>query len=514
MSVIDQAFVKAYSRRTQVSSTGEPAQQDTDVIASPPDVSINPKSDQSAIVWVDAVADQYLRRDEPHKLTQPQSRSRTGSPTPNGQGPSVDGRARGSRPTSHPAANPSPSTTSPAASGGSRPAPHTRVDSDTRVDAGHVVSAPASATSGTGAPADSARQASHFNSSGEAVCDMLQFATLPWIEASSTLIDTPLNQSVTGPYYSDSVIVQENYLPAAVTPSSPPPTSPTAPSLPTAPLATLSAVVTPEPQSSVVADSVQEPVAKTASPKPGVPSPDTSAPKKTFTPPAVPPFAAVWEVDEFEFSDTVIALFGEASLIKAIGFPLDRAVSEGLQTLLITSIEHGAGRTTVATGIAIAAAAAGLRVAIVDATMATASARASTDGSSLADALNLDIQFGWIEAIRSGISIAETAIHSIEDQLTVLPLVLPMAGLPPTSDEFGRVIQTLRQAFDLIVIDGPPCTEAAFRPLVSHPSGTAAVDAAILVQDMRDASADQANRVMETLRRDGITGLGMVQNFV
>ncbi|HBJ34645.1 MAG TPA: hypothetical protein DDZ51_07760 [Planctomycetaceae bacterium] len=151
---------------------------------------------------------------------------------------------------------------------------------------------------------------------------------------------------------------------------------------------------------------------------------------------------------------------------------------------------------------------------MVDATMATATASATTDGSSLADTLNLDIQFGWIEAVRGGISIAETAIHSIEDQLTVLPLVLPRAGLPPTADEFSRVIQRLRQAFDLIVIDGPPCTEASFRPLVSPSSGSNAIDATILVQDMRQVSADQSSRVMETLRRDGINGLGIVQNFV
>jgi Mrp family chromosome partitioning ATPase len=321
--------------------------------------------------------------------------------------------------------------------------------------------------------------------------DLSHLAILPWIEASSTLLGAPLHHAVTGPYYCDSVILQENYLPitVAAVPMSPEPLA--------------------RPAS---ANQATEPVAAAtvASPQPIV-SPQH---KPLLSPKVAQPFTAVWEVDAFEFSDTVIALFGDVSLIKSIGFPLDRAVSEGLQTLLITSIEPGSGRTTIATGIAIAAATSGLRVALVDASMATAPASASADKSSLADALNLEVQYGWIEAIRGGISIAETAIHSIEDQLTVLPLVVPMAGLPPTSDEFGRMIETLRQSFDLIVIDGPPCAEAAFRPLVSHQSGSTAIDAAILVQDMRHTSADQANRAMETLRRDGITGLGMVQNFV
>lgn len=472
MSVIDKAFVKAYARRTQVSPTSDPLPQAPSSIASPPDVSINPKSEESAIVWVDAVADQYLRRDDSHELPTPQLRTRAGSPEADGQ--SAAGghvRARGSRPVVQPQADLRPAVVA------DRTPSQASAMSDTRLDAGHRVAAPIAIPVST--PEQSKPVPSGFGSNLNIQTapgvEPLQFATLPWIEASSTLVETPLHQAVTGPYYSDSVIIQENYLPTPMA----------APPKPVAPVQHVAAPVQ-----------------------------HVAAPTKPATQPVAQPFAAVWEVDAFEFSDTMIGLFGDAGLIKSIGFPLDRAVSEGLQTLLITSVEQGAGRTTVATGIAIAAATAGLRVALVDATIATALASTSAAGSSLADALNLEIQFGWIEAIRGGISIAETAIHSIEDQLTVLPLVVPRAGLPPTSDEFARVIQTLRQAFDLIVIDGPPCTEAAFRPLVSHGASAAAVDATILVQDMRQASADQADRVMEMLRRDGITGLGMVQNFV
>lgn len=495
MSVIDQAFVKAYSRRNQPSSASEPVQQISGTIVSPPDVSINPQSEESAIVWVDAVADQYLRRDEAHRSNPAQARPGTGLPPASGQSnPSGERRTRGYRPAPAHAAHPSPGVDSDLAT------KRLSTPVEIRQDVGHPIAGPTGiplVTPGQTIPAAIVKS-TKADVNAEPGVDLSQLAILPWIEASSTLLDAPLHHAITGPYYCDSVIVQEHYLPIPVAAVPTPPE----------PLA--------RPAS---ANQVKEPVAAAAatvaaaivaSPQP-IESPQH---KPLFSPKVAQPFTAVWEVDAFEFSDTVIALFGDVSLIKSIGFPLDRAVSEGLQTLLITSIEPGSGRTTIATGIAIAAATSGLRVALVDATMATAPASASADKSSLADALNLEVQYGWIEAIRSNISIAETAIHSIEDQLTVLPLVLPMAGLPPTSDEFGRMIETLRQSFDLIVIDGPPCAEAAFRPLVSHHSGSTAIDAAILVQDMRHTSADQANRVMETLRRDGITGLGMVQNFV
>jgi Mrp family chromosome partitioning ATPase len=501
MSVIDQAFVKAYSRRNQTAAASEPVQQVPDTIVSPPDVSINPQSEESAIVWIDAIADQYLRRDQPHRPHPAQPRPAEVSAKTDGSGnPGGERRTRGTRPTPQaiPPQNPSVAT-DPLTN---RVSPTTA----TRLDDGHPLTGPTviqlTESAKTELPSPAPAQDSDRKAVAEiAHCaDILQFATLPWIEASSTLVETPLHHAITGPYYSDSVIVQENYLPSPVVPAPQPVESTASPTL----------FTKADEPATAAAPAKAEVVIPVEIPKPAA-APELKPSPKQTTP---QPFTAVWEVDGFEFSDTVIALFGDVSLIKSIGFPLDRAVSEGLQTLLITSIEQGAGRTTVATGIAIAAATAGLRVALVDATMATAPVSETQIGSSLADALNLEIQYGWIEAVRGGISIAETAIHSIEDQLTVLPLVVPMAGLPPTSDEFARVVETLRQSFDLIVIDGPPCTEAAFRPLVSHRPGAPSIDAAILVQDMRQASADQANRVMETLRRDGITGLGMVQNFV
>src|SRR5690606_28671123 len=135
------------------------------------------------------------------------------------------------------------------------------------------------------------------------------------------------------------------------------------------------------------------------------------------------------------------------------------AVNEGLQTLLITGDRSGVGQTSVATGIAISAAAAGLRVALVDATSAPADDRSGA----LADALNLEVQQGWPEALRAGRSVAEAAVHSIEDQLTVIPQATPRPSDGPTAEEFRRLIAPLRQAFDLVVIDGPCCRESVFK---------------------------------------------------
>src|SRR5690606_21618442 len=97
-----------------------------------------------------------------------------------------------------------------------------------------------------------------------------------------------------------------------------------------------------------------------------------------------------------------------------------------------------------------------------------------------------------------------------------------------TAEEFQRLIAPLREAFDLVVIDGPCCREPAFKsftgtaqpishgPLANRAAGGSAqqpVDAVILVQDIRNADQVLAKQVMQSLRFHGITGLGLVENF-
>ncbi|MGV3484047.1 MAG: hypothetical protein ACO1RT_06500 [Planctomycetaceae bacterium] len=212
------------------------------------------------------------------------------------------------------------------------------------------------------------------------------------------------------------------------------------------------------------------------------------------------PFEPVWEVDAFEFSDTIVALFGDARLMKSIGTPLDSAVTSGLRSLLITSGSRCEGRTSVAVGIAVSAAAAGLKVVLVE---------ADSSATGFADTLRMEVQHDWIEAIRGGVGLGEVAIHSIEDQLTVMPVVSAAAKPPYTAAEFDRMLAELRQSFDLIVVDGAPWGDAP------HALQQAtAIDAAIVVVDARHRDTAKIQRIQSDLRQCGVAGLGIVENFV
>lgn len=209
-------------------------------------------------------------------------------------------------------------------------------------------------------------------------------------------------------------------------------------------------------------------------------------------------FEPVWEVDAFEFSDTIVELFGDSKLMKSIGIPLDQAVSNGLKSILITSATDSVGKTCVAIGVAVSAAAAGLRVALVDGDIANAG---------LAEALRLEVIEGWPTAIKGGQRADEVAVRSIEDQLTVIPSRSEDRDAPVTADEFDTLMSQLRDAFDLVVVDG---AAMASRPAIEVGRS---VDAAIMVVDSRNRNFDEEVAVQNYLRRAGVTGLGLVENF-
>mgnify|MGYP001160561545 CR=1 FL=1 len=404
MNVIDQAFVKAFARRSQppVAPSTVAAGRSPQLIGRPvADVSVHPQAAQSAVMWYDTAAEDYLRQDPGHRQAAPlgDTQVRTAPQLPQQQ-------------------------TLP-----------------------------------------------------------LRAATQPSVEPAAPPTDPTGNIDLSVLFHSTVACAEPTDLPREATPVD-------------------------QSENSVVC---QESTA---------PPPHVSA----ATEPAEEPFAAGWEVDRFEFSKTVMALFSDPALVQSIGHPLDRAVNEGLQTLLITGDRTGVGQTSVATGIAISAAAAGLRVALVDATTAAGGQRTGT----LADALNLEVQQGWPETLRAGQPAAQAAVYSIEDQLTVVPQTAPRRSAEPTAEEFRRLIASLRDAFDLVVIDGPCCREHAFKsftataqpisqlPHTPRPADSTVqppVDAVILVQDIRQADQVLAKQVMQSLRFHGITGLGLVENF-
>ncbi len=211
------------------------------------------------------------------------------------------------------------------------------------------------------------------------------------------------------------------------------------------------------------------------------------------------PFQAAWEVDVFDVPKTVADLFFGENLFQNLSDRMREAIDGGLRTMLITSVNTGEGRSSVAIGMAMSAAASGARVALLDADL---------DDPTLADDLRLDLEYGWLDTLRSGLSVKEVAVYAVEDAVTLIPLVGVDRKHAATADEVTQVIESLRQRFDLIVIDGPAGNSPSLQPFA------ATIDSAIIVRDSQRTPPKDVEDFAKRLTQAGVQGVGMVENFI
>ncbi len=209
-------------------------------------------------------------------------------------------------------------------------------------------------------------------------------------------------------------------------------------------------------------------------------------------------FAPVWEVDRFKWPDEIEQLFkAQTEYFDYAGKKLVAASREGLSILAITSTRFGEGSTTLALCLARAAAGAGAKVGLLDGNLVR---------SELGEKLGVDFASGWQSAATSEQPLAEAAITGLEEGITLFPSSAgPVADIESLGDE--RVGQLLRAAaanFDLLIIDAG---QADFGKNVD------ALDAAIVVRDIRHTSEADTLAAAATLRSRGVKAVGIAENF-
>ena len=215
--------------------------------------------------------------------------------------------------------------------------------------------------------------------------------------------------------------------------------------------------------------------------------------------PDVPQLRPAWEVDVFDVPGAVADLFFDGPLFQQVAERILQAVNSGLTSMMVTSAHRGEGRSTVAIGMAMAAAAAGLRVALVD---------ADTEEPTLIDDLRLELQYGWVDTVRGGVDIREVAVHAVEDGVTFIPLMPPaVSGSAATEYETAQLLEMLRGKFDLIVVDTPSQESST-----NFPAATA-IDSALIVRDPSRSGDGVISRLSDRLRAIGVQGIGVVDNF-
>ncbi|MFO0011913.1 MAG: tyrosine-protein kinase family protein [Planctomycetota bacterium] len=216
-------------------------------------------------------------------------------------------------------------------------------------------------------------------------------------------------------------------------------------------------------------------------------------------------FAPAWEVDSFSWPEVVTRLEqSDPGTFRRVGHHLVNANQTGLKVLAVTSGERGVGRSTVAMHMARSAAAAGLKVALVDADAAN---------PSLVDQLRLDVQNGWQDCLFEAVPLEESAVHAVSDKITLFPLtdVVSPQQVRANLLRMSKLIRRISNAFDLVILDS--CRLHLDQRELIGLSNERAVDAAIVVFDTELSIKEKIDSAISILQSLGMHSIGLVENF-
>ncbi len=216
-------------------------------------------------------------------------------------------------------------------------------------------------------------------------------------------------------------------------------------------------------------------------------------------------FNPVWEVDCFQWPDICLELLQQrAQAMELVARNLIEACQEGLQVLAVTSPHSGEGRTTVACCLAKLAGSRGLNVAIVD---------GDIENPTLSYQTNLDVDQDWKTAIFNQLPLEEVAVHSIDDQVTLVPLVAPIDHNEMSTDDnrIEFMLHELSESFDLVIVDMGHMDSS--RSLVTSLGERGVISAVVAVVDYRSSTRQQVDDCLRRIRQTGVASIGLVENF-
>lgn len=117
------------------------------------------------------------------------------------------------------------------------------------------------------------------------------------------------------------------------------------------------------------------------------------------------------------------------------------------RSLLVVSAEEGEGKTEIALNLALAAAASGERVLIIDADLG---------GRALSRRIAPDASVGLLEVLDGDVRLQDALVRDPRSGLAALPLVVPRGGIAerPSRAQYALLLDAAKPHFDYVVFDG------------------------------------------------------------
>lgn len=216
-------------------------------------------------------------------------------------------------------------------------------------------------------------------------------------------------------------------------------------------------------------------------------------------------FNPVWEVDTLQWPGVCDKLMEHrAESMAQVAAHLKAACQDGLNILGVTSPTSGEGRTTVACCLARLAASHGLNVVLVDLDL---------DHPTLCLQTNLEVEQDWRDCLDGDIALEEVAVHSIDDQLTLLPLKDRSDRPELLASDMGiaDMLRELSESFELVIVDA--CRMDSSGNVICGLASAQIFDAAIVVVDRRNSHQERIEDAVRALQQTGVGSIGIVDNF-
>jgi Mrp family chromosome partitioning ATPase len=242
----------------------------------------------------------------------------------------------------------------------------------------------------------------------------------------------------------------------------------------------------------------------------GLDAPEPPSPAPIFLPAAKADdaFRALLEIDHVAWPAACGELLAHASREwDRFTEQLIERMSEGQKCIALAGTAHGDGSTTISLALARHVAARGLRPLVVD---------SDPENPELARACGVAVETGWDDVVASGLAAGEALITAVEDGVTLLPLRAAgreMGKLAATA-RVGEVFGTLREHYDLLVLDATPLVARATIAEFAALASAVRLDAVYLIHNLRTTSREQLSALCSKIRASGLPLVAVIENFI